>query len=126
MSVRNNLLMAAAVSLLCVGCATAGPPSEITRARTLIEQAEKSGAQQYAAVELDSARNKLREADAEAKAGHDDAARAKANEASAAAELAVARTSSGQAQKSATEVQNSTESLKREAARETGTSPPQN
>ena len=42
---------------------------EIARARTLIEQAEKAGAQRYAAVELDQARNKLRLADAAAENG---------------------------------------------------------
>ncbi len=126
MSVRNGFLIAAAVGLLSVGCASAPrPTAELTRARTLIEQAEKSGAQRYAAVELDSARNKLREADALAKQGENDTARARANEASAAAELAVARTSSGEAQKSAEDVQKSTDALQREATR--GTTPaPQN
>ena len=124
MSVHNGFLIGAAVSLLCVGCASEPrPTAEITRARTLIEQAEKSGAQRYAAVELDSARNKLREADALAKQGENDTARARANEAAAAAELAVARTSSGEAQKSAEEVQKSTDALQREATRETTTSP---
>ncbi len=124
MSVRNGFLIAAAVSLLCVGCASGPRPTEeITRARTLIEQAEKSGAQRYAAVELDSARNKLREADALAKQGENDTARARANEAAAAAELAVARTSSGEAQKSAEDVQKSTDALQRETTRETTTSP---
>ena len=126
MSVRNGFLIAAAVGLLSVGCASAPrPTAELTRARTLIEQAEKSGAQRYAAVELDSARNKLREADALAKQGENDTARARANEASAAAELAVARTSSGEAQKSAQDVQKSTDALQREATRET-TPAPQN
>ena len=124
MSVRNGFLIAAAVSLLSVGCASGPrPTAEITRARTLIEQAEKSGAQRYAAVELDSARNKLREADVLAKQGDNDTARARANEASAAAELAVARTSSGEAQKSAEDVQKSTDALQREATRGTTTSP---
>jgi membrane-bound lytic murein transglycosylase len=118
MSVRNGFLIAAAVSLLSVGCASGPrPTAEITRARTLIEQAEKAGAQRYAAVELDSARNKLREADALAKDGENDSARARANEASAAAELATARISSAQAQQAAEEVQKGTESLQREAAR---------
>jgi Domain of unknown function (DUF4398) len=124
MSVRNGFLIAAAIGLLSAGCASGPQPTaEITRARTLIEQAEKSGAQRYAAVELDSARNKLREADALAKKGDNDTARARANEASAAAELAAARTSSGEAQKSAEETQKSTDALQREATRETTTSP---
>ncbi len=124
MSVRNGFLIAAAVSLLSVGCASGPrPTAEITRARTLIEQAEKSGAQNYAAVELDSARNKLREADAAAKQGDNDSARARANEASAAAELAAARTSSAEAQKAAVDSQKGTDTLQREATRDTNTSP---
>ncbi|HEY1282930.1 MAG TPA: DUF4398 domain-containing protein [Steroidobacteraceae bacterium] len=127
MSLRNGLLIIAAAGALAVGCATnPGATAEITRARTLIEQAEKSDAQQYAAVELDSARNKLREADAAAKDGDQDSAKARANEAAAAAELASARAESARAQKAADEVQKSNETLQREAARDTGTTPPQN
>lgn len=128
MPVRNGFLILAAASLFAAaGCATnPGATAEITRARTLIEQAEKSDAQQYAAVELDSARNKLREADAAAKHGDEDSAKARANEAAAAAELASARASSARAKTAADEVQKSTDTLKREASRDTGTAPPQN
>jgi hypothetical protein len=119
MSVRNGFLVTAALGLLCAGCATNAnrPTSEITRARTLIEQAEKSGAQQYAASELDQARNKLRLADAAVEDGKNDEARARANEAAAAAELAQARSTSGQAKKSADEVEQSTQALERESNR---------
>ena len=44
MSARNGYLVAVAVGLLCAGCATKQPTPEITRAQTLIEEAEKSGA----------------------------------------------------------------------------------
>jgi hypothetical protein len=119
MSVRNGFLIAAAVGLLSVGCASQAsrPDAEITRARTLIEQAEKAGAQRYAAVELDQARNKLRLAEAAAEDGKDDEGRARANEAAADAELAMARTNSGEAKKAAEEVQQGTETLRREADR---------
>jgi membrane-bound lytic murein transglycosylase len=123
MSVRNGFLLAAAVGALCVGCATNRPDSEITRARTLIEQAEKSGAQQYAAAELDQARNKLRLANAAVEDGKNDEARARANEAAADAELAQARATSGEAKKSADEVERSTETLQREADRSQGATP---
>jgi hypothetical protein len=96
MSVRNGFLIAAAIGLVSIGCATTRPEPEITRARTLIEQAEKAGAQQYAAVELDQARNKLRLADAANRDGKHDEARSRANEAAADAELAMARTNSGE------------------------------
>ena len=126
MSVRNGFLVTAAVGLLCAGCATNAnrPTSEITRARTLIEQAEKSGAQQYAASDLDQARNKLRLANAAVEAGKNDEARARANEAASSAELAQARATSGQAKKAADEVQNSTDTLQREATRNEGAAKP--
>jgi hypothetical protein len=118
MLVRNGLLIAAAIGVLSAGCATTPrPTAEITRARTLIEQAEKAGAQQYAAVEMDQARNKLRLADAANHDGKNEEARARANEAAADAELAMARTNSGEAKKSADEVQDSTDTLRREAER---------
>lgn len=118
-SMRGGFLMAAALSVFAVGCASTPPATaEITRARTLIEQAEKSGAQRYAAVELDQARNKLRLAEAANEDGKGDEARARANEAAADAELAQARTSSGEAQRAAEEVQKSTETLRQESQRQ--------
>jgi hypothetical protein len=126
MSVRNGFLVTAALGLLCAGCATNAnrPTSEITRARTLIEQAEKSGAQQYAASDLDQARNKLRLANAAVEAGKNDEARARANEAASSAELAQARATSGQAKKAADEIQNGTDTLEREANRNQGAAKP--
>ncbi len=129
MSVRNGFLIAAALGLLCAGCASNAnrPTSEITRARTLIEQAEKAGAQQFAAAELDQARNKLHLANAAVENGKNDEARARANEAAADAELAQARATSGEAKKSADAVEQSTETLQRETDRKQGTTaPPQN
>jgi hypothetical protein len=128
MSLRNGFLIIAAAGALAVGCATHNPgaTAEITRARTLIEQAEKANAQQYAAVELDGARNKLREAESAAKQGDEDQAKARANEAAASAELASARASSAREQRAAEEVQRGNETLQREASRDTGTTPPQN
>jgi hypothetical protein len=122
MSVRRSFSGVAATlgvcaALIFTGCASNRPVAEITRARTLIEQAEKAGAQQYAPVELDQARNKLRLADAAAEDGKDEEARNRANEAAAGAELAQAKASSGAAEKAASEVQQSTETLRREAVR---------
>jgi hypothetical protein len=119
MRVPNGFLIAAAIGIVSAGCAsTPRADPEITRARTLVEQAEKAGAQQCAAVELDQARNKLRLADAANRDGKRDDARARANEAAADAELALARTNSGEAKKAAEQVQESTETLRREAQRD--------
>ena len=119
MSVRNGFFVGAVIGLLCVGCASQAnrPVAEISRARTLIEQAEKSGAQQYAAADLDNARAKLRLATAAVEDGKNDEARARANEAAADAELAQARATSGVAQKAADEVDRSTQTLQRESDR---------
>ncbi|MEP7245235.1 MAG: DUF4398 domain-containing protein [Gammaproteobacteria bacterium] len=128
MSVRNGFLVAAVIGLLSAGCATQSgrPTAEITRARTLIEQAERSGAQRYAALELDNARDKLRQADAAVADGKHDVARERANEAAADAELAAAKASSGAAQQTATDVQKGTDTLQREADRNAGVTPPNN
>ena len=125
MTVRNGFLVTAAIGLLAAGCASQPRPTEeITRARTLIEQAEKAGAQRYAAADLDQAREKLKQADDAANDGKNDVARARATEAAANAELAGARATSGEAQKAAAEVQNSTDTLRREADRTQAQSTP--
>ena len=80
-------------------------------------------------MELDQARNKLRLADAANQDGKRDEARARANEAAADAELAMARTNSGEAKKAADEVHESTDTLRQEAQRKEATSetpPPPN
>jgi hypothetical protein len=125
MSARNGFLVAAAIGLLCAGCATKQPSPEIVRAQTLIEQAEKAGARQYAAAQLDSARDNLRLASAAQRDGKDDEARARANEAAADAQLAQSRAQSGVAEKAANEVQRSTDVLQREAERTQGLPPAQ-
>jgi hypothetical protein len=125
MSARNGFLVAVAVGLLCAGCATQQPTPEITRAQTLIEEAEKAGARQYAADQLDSARSNLRLANAAQRDGKEDEARNRANEAAADAQLAQSRAQSGVAQKAAEEVQRSTDVLQREAERTQGLPPAQ-
>ena len=125
MSARNGFLVAAAVGLLSAGCATKQPTPEITRAQTLIEEAEKAGARQYAADQLDSARSNLRLANAAQRDGKDDVARARANEAAADAQLAQSRAQSGTAQKASEEVQRGTDVLQREAERTQGLPPAQ-
>jgi hypothetical protein len=120
MSVRKGWAGAAAsvcAALVLAGCASNAPVAEVTRARTLIEQAEKAGALQYAPVELGEARDKLRLADAALEDGREEEARARANEAAAGAELAQAKAASGRADKAAEEVSRSTETLQREAGR---------
>jgi hypothetical protein len=89
----------------------------MTRARTLIEQAEKAGAQRFAAVELESARDKLQQADAAQKDGKQDIANERAAEAVADAELANARTVSGTARNAADELRKGNDALRQETER---------
>jgi hypothetical protein len=119
MSAQLRLLAITAAGLIFAGCASAPsePTADMTRARTLIEQAEKSGAQRYAAVELESARDKLQQADAAQRDGDQEIANERAAEAVADAELANARSLSGAARAAAEELQKGNETLRQETER---------
>jgi hypothetical protein len=123
MSAKFRLAAVTAVGLIAAACASAPqrPTEDMTRARTLIEQAEKAGAQRYAAVELESARDKLAQADAAAKDGDQEIANRRAAEAVADAELANARALNGEARRAADELQRSNETLRQETERSTPT-----
>ena len=61
MRFRRQIIVSGLLGLLLAACAAEAerPTADMTRASTLIEQAEKAGAQQYAAAELQQARDKL-------------------------------------------------------------------
>jgi hypothetical protein len=127
---RSANLPAIAVFLcgVATGCATQGPKptEEMTRARTLIEQADRSGAQRYAAADLQRAHDELSNADkATAEKKYDDARRY-AESAAADADVATARASAGEAQRAAQEVGRGNETLRQESQRDTSTANPQN
>jgi hypothetical protein len=113
-----------AAVLLCglaAGCATQGPQptEEMTRARTLVEQADRSGAQRYAAADLQRAHDELSNADkANAERKYDDARRY-AESAAADADVASARGSAGEADRAAHEVRQSNATLRQESERRT-------
>jgi hypothetical protein len=120
--------MTAAVFLygLAAGCATQGPQptEEVTRASALIEQADKAGAQRYAAADLQRAHDELNNANkANAEKKYDDARRY-AESAAADADVATARAAAGEAQHAAQEVTQSNETLRQESARGTPTGNP--
>src|SRR5262249_9709131 len=102
MPLRSGCLSVAAVLCGLAGaCATQGPQpnQEMTRARTLIEQADRSAAQQYAAADLQRAHDELSNADkANAEKKYDDARRY-AEAAAADADVATARGAAGEAQR---------------------------
>jgi hypothetical protein len=121
MSSRLLGFIPAAVLLcgLAGGCATQGPQptEEMTRARTLIEQADRSGAQRYAAADLQRAHDQLSNADrANADKKYADARRY-AEAAAADADVASARAAAGEAQRAALEVTQSNETLRQESTR---------
>jgi hypothetical protein len=120
MSLRPGFIAAAALlSGVAGGCATQGPQptEEMTRARTVIEQADRAGAQRYAAADLQRAHDELSNADRENAQRKYDDARRYAESAEADADVATARSAAGEAQHAAQEVQQSNETLRQEAAR---------
>lgn len=126
MSPRSGFMTAAA--LLCglaAGCATQGPQptEELTRARTLIEQADRAGAQRYAAADLQRAHDELSNADKANSERKYDEARRYAESAAADADVATARSAAGDAQRAAHEVVQSNETLRQESERGAATTP---
>ena len=124
MRIRTGLLLIALTGALVGGCASEPKPTEeMTRAKTLVETAEQRGATQYAGVELEQARKKLGDAEVASNTGKQDVARRLAIEAGLDADLAAAKAGAGQAEHSAAEIDASVETLRREAGRNSNSSP---
>ena len=100
------------------GCATQGPQptEEMARARTLIEQADKAGAQRYAAADLQRAHDELNNADKASAQRKYDEARRYAESAAADADVATARASASEAQQAAREVGRGNQTLRQESS----------
>jgi hypothetical protein len=108
------------VALTCLGgCATQGPQptDEMTRARALIEQADKAGAQRYAAADLQKSHDELSNAERANNEKKYNEARRYAEAAEADADVATARASAGEAQRAAHEVMQGNETLQQESDR---------
>ena len=123
---RGFIAGAALLCGLAGACATQGPqPSEeMTRARTLVDQADRSGAQRYAAADLQRAHDELSNADkANAEKKYTDARRY-AEAAAVDADVATARAVAGDAQRAAHEVVQSNETLRQESSRGAATASP--
>ncbi|HEY6927544.1 MAG TPA: DUF4398 domain-containing protein [Steroidobacteraceae bacterium] len=129
MSLRT-LVSATTGALVCLGaagCASEGPKpvDELTKAHTLIEQADKGGtAQRYAAADLQRAHDEL--SDAERLSGQKkyDEARRFAQRAEVDADLAVARGTSAEQQKAADDVMKANSALRHETSRNLESSAP--
>lgn len=131
MSLRK-LVSATTGTLVClaaVGCASEGPKptDELTKAHTVVEQAEKGGtAQRYAAADLQRAHDELADADRLSAQKKYDEARSYAQRAEVDADLAVARGNSAEQQKAAEDVMKANDALRQESHRNvesSGTSP---
>jgi hypothetical protein len=100
MSPSRRFLTYTLLVALATGCASGAPPKptkDYTQAQSLIEQAEKAGAQRYAADDLKAARDKLEKSRKAAEKGDQERASQLATEASLDAQVAAARTSTGKA-----------------------------
>ena len=123
MALRRFMSSTTAVFVFaCVyGCATekSKPTQELTKARTVIGQADKGNAQRYAAADLQRAHDELSSAENAANNRKYDEARRMAEKAEVDADLATARGNSGEAQRAAQEIHQSIETLKQESSRST-------
>lgn len=121
MSLSRTFLGTAALCgfVFVTGCASNAerPTQQLTEARTLIEHAERDGAPQLAAAEIERARSKLLAAESAAEDGEEEEARRLAEQAIADARYAAARTSAAKTRQSAQAVEESLEALREEAAR---------
>src|SRR5580658_8362010 len=131
MSLRTFVLSTTG-ALLCVvavGCASEGPKpnDELTKAHTVVEQADKGGnAQRYAAADLQRAHDELSDADRLSGQGKYAEARAFAQRAEVDADLASARGNSGEAQKAAADVTQGNNTLQQETQRNNSAGPVHN
>jgi hypothetical protein len=121
MSLRR-LVLSTSAPLLCIlatGCATdqSKPTEELTKARSVIQQADKGDTQRYAAADLQRAHDELSSAERAADNRKYDDARRFAENAEVDADLATARGNSGAAEHAVQEIRQSMETLKQESER---------
>lgn len=114
---RGRIAAFSAVALVAAGaiggCASQPKPTaQLVRASTLVSEAEKGGAQRYAAADLQRARDELTNAQTAESDGKYDSAMRLADRAAADADLASARAASGKAEQSAGQVRHSLDTLK--------------
>lgn len=110
-------LVALASAVLAVGCASAPKPtSDLASAHTLIQEADQSGANQYASADLEAARLKIQKADQQA-ADKPVIAQRLAQESALDAQVALARTRAVKEQQALQQVESGTSTLQNETDR---------
>ena len=118
----SRLIFVCTAAITCgaiLGCATEGPqPTEqLSRARTLVSQADKAQAQRYAAADLQRAHDELSAAENANGQRKYNEARSYAESAGVDADVAAARAEAGDAQHAAHEVAQSNATLRQESDR---------
>jgi hypothetical protein len=117
--IRTTCALAVVIAAFASAACSSGPvpTAELAQAHSLVDQAEQSGAQQYASADLASARSKLQAADGDAKK---DPKRSldEAQEATADARVALARTNAAKAQAALRDVNAGTRTLQNETDRQ--------
>jgi hypothetical protein len=93
------------------------PTEELTKARSVIQQADKGDAQRYAAADLQRAHDELSSAEQAADNHKYDDARRFAENAEVDSDLATARGNRGAAERAVQEIKQSMEALKQESER---------
>jgi hypothetical protein len=119
-------LLAIAMTLVLVGCATEGPQptEELVRARTVIAQADKAGAQRDAPADLQRAHDELSNAEKSNTEKKFNEARRYAEAAAVDADVAAARAAAAEATRAAQEVAQGNETLRQESNRATSSPNP--
>ncbi len=114
----GNAILIGALSMVVIAACASGPPRDtvasLTRARTLVAEAERSGAQQYDPTDLQAARDESSDAERLAAKGSDTQADEFANEAAVDAQLASARTANDKAQRDLVDLNRTLDTLRRE------------
>jgi hypothetical protein len=113
------LTCTATVACALAACASEGPrPTEqLTRAKTMVDQADKAQGQRYAAADVQRAHDELSQAENADQQKHYNLARTLAESASVDADLAVARSEAGDASRAAHDAAQSNATLETESAR---------
>jgi len=110
--------------IAAAGCASAPKPTaELAQAHSLVDQAEQAGAPQLASADLASARSKLQQADLDARKEPERSLR-EAQEATADARVALARTNAVKAEQAMRDVNAGTQTLRKETERQSDMSMP--
>lgn len=99
------------VSVL-TACGIAAPKAEVAYAEATIQSAQNVDASQYAGIELEKAKEKLRQAKAEMKNDNNESALRLAKEATAVASLAQVKSEAGEAKNAERQAKESIKSLK--------------